>query len=156
MHLHKRVPAMLALATAAALALTACAGEPGRPNAGSPSPGMTTTAGDSGHASGAGEDQAGDTSSPSDSPAADVTKRMRVRDGEVTPPLQRVEVQRGQVVRLVVTSDRRDRVHVHGYDIEKRVTPSQPAVITFTADEVGVFEVETHESGLQLLQLQVR
>jgi len=34
--------------------------------------------------------------------------------------------------------------------------PGQPTTIEFTANQTGVFEVETHQSNLLLLQLQVR
>ncbi|CAM5565480.1 hypothetical protein SNARM312S_02467 [Streptomyces narbonensis] len=35
-------------------------------------------------------------------------------------------------------------------------TPGVPAALTLTADRTGLFEVETHESGLLLTQLVVR
>lgn len=89
-------------------------------------------------------------------PPADMTIKAAVRDGEVTPAPRRVQVNQGQTVRLIVKSDHTDAVHVHGYGVEKKVTPSQPAVITFTADVPGLFEVETHDPALQLLQLQVQ
>jgi hypothetical protein len=47
-------------------------------------------------------------------------------------------------------------VHVHGVDIEKATSPGKPVTITFVAKDPGIFEVETHKSGLQLLQLEVR
>jgi hypothetical protein len=74
----------------------------------------------------------------------------------VTPPPGRVEVRRGQVVHLVVTSDVADEAHVHGYEIEVALAAGVPATIEFTADRTGVFEVETHESRLTLTQLLVR
>jgi hypothetical protein len=81
---------------------------------------------------------------------------ITIAGGRVTPPPGRVEVRRGQTVHLVVTSDRADEAHVHGYDIEVPLAAGVPATIEFTADQTGVFEVETHESDLTLIQLLVR
>lgn len=81
---------------------------------------------------------------------------MSVKDGAVSPKPHRVKVAKGSPVRILVSSDVDDEVHVHGYDIEREVSAGQSTTIDFTADQTGVFEVETHESGLLLLQLQVR
>ncbi len=81
---------------------------------------------------------------------------VEVRDGTVRPPTHRVEVAEGSVVRLLVTSDTADEIHVHGFEVEQKLRAGKQARIEFTADQTGVFEVETHETGLQLLQLEVR
>ena len=74
----------------------------------------------------------------------------------VSPPPGRVDIKQGEQVRLVVRSDTQDEIHVHGYDLEKPVGPGQDAVIEFAATQAGLFEVETHDSGLLLTQLAVR
>jgi hypothetical protein len=74
----------------------------------------------------------------------------------VTPPPGRIDLTKGQTVRITVTSDVADEAHVHGYDKGATLHPGTPATIEFVADQDGLFEVETHESGLQLLQLAVR
>ena len=68
----------------------------------------------------------------------------------------RVEVDRGTQVRIEVTSNRSDELHVHGYDETVPLTAGSPAAVAFVADLPGVFEVETHDSGLLLCQLVVR
>ena len=62
----------------------------------------------------------------------------------------------GSQVRLQVTSDVDDELHVHGFDVEKPLRPGSTTTVELTADQQGVFEVETHETELQLLQLEVR
>jgi hypothetical protein len=47
-------------------------------------------------------------------------------------------------VRIVVSSDAPDEIHLHGYDIEKEVEPGKPAVFAFTAAIEGIFEMESH------------
>jgi heme/copper-type cytochrome/quinol oxidase subunit 2 len=81
---------------------------------------------------------------------------VRITSGKVDPPVHRVTVPLGARVDLTVTSDVADAVHVHGYDFEKTLPAGAPATLSFTADQPGLFEVETHETGLQLVQLVVR
>ena len=84
------------------------------------------------------------------------TIQVAVKDGKVTPATHREPVAQGDTVKLVVTTDTADEVHVHGVHIEKETSPGKPVTITFVAKDPGIYEVETHESGLQLLQLEVR
>lgn len=86
----------------------------------------------------------------------DVSFTVTITGDTVSPTLQRVDVQRGQVVRLEVRSDRENTIHIHGYDLQQPVKPNQPAIFVFTADQTGLFEVEAHNPALQLLQLLVR
>jgi hypothetical protein len=86
----------------------------------------------------------------------DATAVVTVTQGTVTTTADRVRVARGQRVILRVTSDEADEVHLHGYELERELTPGKPTELAFTADQVGVFELETHESELVLLQLEVR
>ena len=84
------------------------------------------------------------------------TVKVAVTDGKVIPATHRVEVPRGDTVRLVVTTDTDDEVHVHGVNVEKETTAGTPTTLEFEVPDTGLYEVETHESGLQLLQLEVR
>jgi Cupredoxin-like domain len=96
-------------------------------------------------------------SSSSTGPSAKATEIVvSVKDGKVSPKAHRVKVPEGSPVQILVSSDVDDEVHVHGYDIEREVSAGQSTTIEFTANQTGVFEVETHESGLLLLQLQVQ
>lgn len=99
-----------------------------------------------------------DSGSPTPSPPEDevVEISVSVRDGKVRPAPRRVEVGQGETVRLVVTSDVDDQIHVHGYEVEADLEAGRPTSVEFRADTPGVFEVETHEDGLELVQLEVR
>jgi Flp pilus assembly protein TadG len=85
-----------------------------------------------------------------------VAVKVAVKDGKVEPPTHRVDVKVGQKVRLTVTSDQDDELHIHGVDIEKPLHAGRPLTVEFAENQSGVFEVETHESNLQLVQLEVR
>jgi FtsP/CotA-like multicopper oxidase with cupredoxin domain len=91
---------------------------------------------------------------PADSTVKEINVTIAGR--KVTPPPGRIEVTKGQTVRITVTGDAADEAHLHGYDKEASLKPGTPASIEFVADETGLFEMETHGSGLQLFQLVVR
>ncbi|MER5310491.1 hypothetical protein ABT034_22190 [Streptomyces sp. NPDC002773] len=81
---------------------------------------------------------------------------LTVTGTTVSPPPSRIELKKGERLTLRVTSDRADTLHVHGYDRELPLSPGVSASLTLTVDRTGLFEVETHESGLLLTQLVVR
>lgn len=68
----------------------------------------------------------------------------------------RKEVKLGDTVAIQVTSDVADEVHLHGYDKKVDAEPGTPALLEFTADIPGVFEVELESKGIPLLELVVR
>jgi hypothetical protein len=80
----------------------------------------------------------------------------KVTGDKVDTASRRVRVSRGDKVRIRVEADRAEEVHVHGYDLKQPVAPGKPAVIEFTADAPGVFEVELEEAALKLFELQVQ
>jgi FtsP/CotA-like multicopper oxidase with cupredoxin domain len=80
---------------------------------------------------------------PPPEPEPDVT-RIRIRDGAVVGGAQDIEVERGDTVRIVVTADAADEIHLHGYDITRNAAPGQPARFRFRADAEGAFEIESH------------
>ena len=79
-----------------------------------------------------------------------------IAKGKISPAPGALQAKKGDHVDITITSDTADEVHVHGYDIEKPLTPGQPTEIQFDATQQGRFEVETHESGKTLFQLIVR
>jgi hypothetical protein len=79
-----------------------------------------------------------------------------ITGGVADPPLDRVTVEQGTTVRIVVISDEPDELHLHGYDLYADVGPGQEGVLEFVADQTGLFELETHDTHQVLLQLAVR
>jgi nitrous oxide reductase len=80
---------------------------------------------------------------------------ITVTDGEPEGGVRTESVDLDEQVVLVIISDTSDEVHVHGYDLTVVVVPGEPATLTFRADKPGVWEVELHEAGNVLLELQV-
>ncbi len=95
--------------------------------------------------------------SPDSSEPASTVKELPVEiaHGKVTPNAKSVEVPVGTKIRLTVTSDAEDEIHVHGYDKELAVRPGKKAELEFPADETGRFEIETHETDALAYQLVV-
>lgn len=89
-------------------------------------------------------------------PGVDRLVRVVVRNGRVVGDAQRVRVRLGSVVRLLITSDVADEVHLHTYDKTVDVAAGATASLTFTASIPGVIEVELEDAGLTLLRLQVQ
>lgn len=85
-----------------------------------------------------------------------VTINVTIAHGTVSPSAATYDVSKGSTVTITVTSDAADTVHVHGYEIEKDVVAGTPLVITFTADQTGRFEVETHVIEATIATLNVR
>ncbi|MFH8883019.1 hypothetical protein [Streptomyces californicus] len=92
----------------------------------------------------------------SEEPRPDTVLEITVSGGRVSPAPGRTEVEKGGTVQLRVRSDRADELHVHGYDKKAQLLAGRTVTLTFTADRNGLFEVETHGSGLLLTQLVVR
>lgn len=79
-----------------------------------------------------------------------------ISGGAVQTDSERVEVELGKTVRLVVLSDANDELHVHGYELKRPITAGKELTLEFVADIPGVFEVELEEAGLPLFELRVR
>jgi heme/copper-type cytochrome/quinol oxidase subunit 2 len=123
-----------------------------------------SSGGDEGSAQPSGTTQAPGTTQASGTTAASGTTeaastartvQIRVTGDQVETAERRVKVPLGSEVRLEVTADRADEVHLHGYDRKVDIEPGTPAVLEFLADTPGVFEVELEEAALKLVELQV-
>jgi len=130
--------------------LPGCAADDGSSGPATPS----GSASSSGSASPSASSGSASSSAEETDEAVEIT--VSVRDGKVSPKPRRVEVEKDSQVRLLVTSDVDDEIHVHGFEIEAALEAGRTATVEFVADQDGVFEVETHDLGLALVQLQVR
>ena len=79
-----------------------------------------------------------------------------VRDGRPRGGVERLRVERGDRVVLVVRSDVSDHVHLHGYDVIRDVGPEEPARLRFRATLTGRFEIELEDRHLLIAELVVR
>lgn len=136
----------LVVGTVAGCLVAGCGGDDGDQGAAATTAATSTTTGDS-------------TSSQATTTTAGfsgVLIEATVTGDKVETASRRVRIDRGQKVRIRVQADRAEEVHLHGYDLSADVAPGRPAVIDFTADAPGVFEVELEQAHLRLFELQVQ
>jgi hypothetical protein len=76
-------------------------------------------------------------------------------EGEPAEAGDRIAVPRGSPVRIEVTLETADEVHVHGYDLAVDVVPPDGGRLEFTASIPGIFEVELEGAGTLLFELEV-
>ncbi len=88
--------------------------------------------------------------------AKPTTIAIVVENGRPQGGIKRPTIAQGDKVVLVVRTDAGEEVHLHGYDIEKPVTPGTPVRIPFTANLPGRFELELHHPDALLAVIEVR
>jgi hypothetical protein len=101
-------------------------------------------------------DRAGGGASGGPAPSGVRVVQVIVTGREVRPAPSRVEIKVGELLRLQVTSDHDDELHVHGFEVERELTAGKPALIELRGERPGLYEVETHNPALRLLQVLVR
>ena len=148
----------LLLVVASVLLLGACGGDGGAQGGAPSQPQVPASEGS------ADETEAATPTPASESPAPAQTEpggnaqtiQVQVVGGQVQTANSEVNVPLGTPVRLEVASDTADELHVHGYEQHAPVSPGSPAVLEFTADIPGQFEVELENTQTELLQLRVQ
>ena len=76
--------------------------------------------------------------------AKPTTIAIRVVGGVPQGGIARPKLKKGDRAVIVVRADAGEAIHMHGYDLEKQVTPGKPVRLPFTATIPGRFEVELH------------
>jgi plastocyanin len=90
-------------------------------------------------------------------PSGDAVVDIAIRDGEVTPQGDRVEVKVGQRVTLHITSDAHETIHVHSEpEQEFEVRDGDDVEKSFTIDVPGQVAIEAHDLDATIVQLVVR
>jgi FtsP/CotA-like multicopper oxidase with cupredoxin domain len=72
---------------------------------------------------------------------------LSVRNGKLVGGERVIRVRQGDVVTLRWTTDKALTIHLHGYDIETRLSPAAPVSMQFTARASGRFPIEIHAHG---------
>jgi plastocyanin len=132
--------AALAVAVVAVVVAVASGGDDEGGQAAQTTQTQSETGGD-----GAQTETEGQTEEPHETvPPEPKSTQIQIRGGQVVGGPADIKVTKGDKVRIVVSSDAPDDIHLHGYDIEKPVEPGKPARFDFTADVEGIFEMESH------------
>ena len=78
-----------------------------------------------------------------------------VKGGKLVSGEALMKVRRGEQVSVCIQSDRKDEVHLHGYDLKAPIIPGETARLQFTADRTGRFGLELHKAHGELGTLEV-
>ncbi|HUB98198.1 MAG TPA: hypothetical protein VMS11_00080 [Solirubrobacterales bacterium] len=78
-----------------------------------------------------------------------------VRNGEPVGGIKQLEYSAGEQIRFKVSSDEKEEIHVHGYDLMQDVPADGTVEFDFPADIEGIFEAELEGQGVQILELTV-
>jgi hypothetical protein len=73
---------------------------------------------------------------------------LEIRGDSMEP--SKVTVAEGDRVVLRITSGSPVEVHLHGYDLERKVEPGESAKVSFEAELTGRFEIEGHNTEEEL------
>jgi hypothetical protein len=79
--------------------------------------------------------------------AAELSFDIRIEQGRVPDTMRLMRVHEGDIVTMRWTSDRPVILHLHGYDIEKRVAVDVVTELAFRAYATGRFPIEIHAQG---------
>jgi hypothetical protein len=103
------------------------------------------------------ETKSEETSDETSATATDEVVEISVIIGQTSGSAVAFQATLGSTVRLkILNPDADDEFHLHGYDLEGGVTPAgQEAIIEFTADKLGTFDLESHVTGEWILTLVV-
>ena len=145
---------MLFALAASALALAGCGGGSSQADATTPTDTGTETAQATTPATTTTE-TATTTETTTTSAPKPRTITLVVESGRPRGGIARPTVAKGDKVVVVVRTDAGEEVHLHGYDVEKPVTPGTPVRIPFTADLPGRFELELHHPDALLAVIEV-
>ena len=149
----KIIGTLLAVA-ASAFALAGCGGD----DTDSAAPETDTTTQPAMTATSPTETETTPTTETTTTPAKPAPKTIAIRvvGGVPQGGIARPKVKKGDRVVIVVRTDTGEEVHMHGYDIERTVTPGKTVRLAFTASIPGRFEVELHHPDALLAVVEVR
>ena len=156
-----RATPLLSAGLAVALVLTGCGDDDGTtdgPAAATADDGAgatTSSTGPEGTDPAATDSTTSTSTTSTSAPPEERVVELTFSGGEVTGGPQQVTLPAGERLRLLVTSDVPEEVHVHGYDLEVPLAPGTPTPIDLVGDLPGVWEVELHGSGDLLCELEV-
>ncbi len=97
------------------------------------------------------------TSDETSATATDEVVEISVIIGQTSGSAVAYQAILGSTVRLkILNPDADDEFHLHGYDLESGVTTAgQEAIIEFTADKLGTFDLDSHVTSEWILTLVV-
>ncbi len=91
---------------------------------------------------------------PKPKPKPKVTT-IRVENLKPVGGVRDIKLDKGDMLRFDVRSDRGENIHLHGYDVAKPVAPGKTASFSLRANLTGVFELELENSAVPIAEVTV-
>ena len=79
--------------------------------------------------------------------SSEKTFSLSIVRGALPAEQRLLRVEKGDAVRLRLTSDAPGEIHLHGYRLEAKLTPGKPAELAFKAYATGRYPFEWHGAG---------
>lgn len=76
--------------------------------------------------------------------AEELTFVLRIKNGQVEQSIRLIRVKQGDDIKLQWSADRPMILHLHGYDIEKKIAPNVVTEMSFNARATGRFTIAPH------------
>jgi hypothetical protein len=91
-----------------------------------------------------------------DKPAEPEVPQLEIQNGEPVGGVLELEVTAGDELRIDITTDAADELHLHSYDVYLDVVPGETnELVVENADIEGVIELESHSTGALLAEISV-
>ena len=89
-------------------------------------------------------------------PAEPEVPAIEIQNGEPVGGVQEIEVTEGDELRVDITTDAADELHLHSYDVYLDIVPDKTnELIVQNADIGGIFELESHTTGALIAEISV-
>ena len=103
-----------------------------------------------------GDDEKEPDSDKPEKPAEPEIPQLEIQDGAPVGGVLEVEVTAGDELRIDITTDAPDELHLHTYDVYLDIVPGKTnALVVQNADIEGIFELESHSTGALLAEISV-
>ena len=101
-------------------------------------------------------ESAEDVTSEEEATTTDEVVEISVIIGQTSGSAVAYQATLGSTVQIkILNPDADDEFHLHGYELSATSTAGQEAIIEFTADQLGSFDLESHATGEWVLTLVV-
>jgi hypothetical protein len=140
------------IATTALLTLTSCGDDDPSPATPSPSPSATSAPPSESPSASATQ---GATASPSPTEKTGLVIEVRFSDGSVEPNGERVKAKVGEPILLRITAEGPGEIHVHSSPEQELAYKAGTSDLELVIDKPGVVDVESHDLGQVIVQLEV-
>ena len=76
----------------------------------------------------------------------EISFNLDIIEGNTLNTDSNLTANQNDTVTMAITSDEYLRFHLHGYDIERTITPGEPSILEFQATIVGSFPFTVHKA----------